>query len=156
LNTAISLALAAASTRTDPDGPGGTSPGARAAGGVNGFKLVGMSLGVLVHSRAFGYTMGVYGAGMSLYSNFLARGHEVVFPKNTAMEVALTRRSESASSMGKPETAAHIETRLAQQPRPSQTSHSSCISAKCHCLLVIEDIACACARGIWELQIRGH
>jgi hypothetical protein len=101
LNTAISLALAAASTRTDPDAPGGTSPGARAAGGVNGFKLVGMTLGVLVHSRAFGYTMGAYGAGMSLYSNFLARGQEVVFPKDTAMEVALAGRSESASSVGK-------------------------------------------------------
>ena len=101
LNTAISLALAAASTRTDPDSPGGTSPGARAAGGVNGFKLVGMTLGVLVHSRAFGYTMGAYGAGMSLYSNFLARGQEVVFPKDTAMEVALAGRSETASSVGK-------------------------------------------------------
>jgi hypothetical protein len=106
LNTGISLALAAASTRTDPDGPGGTSPGARAAGGLNGFKLVGMTLGVLVHSRAFGYTMGAYGAGMSLYSNFLARGQEVVLPKNTAMEVALAGRSDSAASAGKADTVA--------------------------------------------------
>ena len=106
LNTAISLALAAASTRTDPDAPGGTSPGARAAGGVNGFKLVGMTLGVLVHSRAFGYTMGAYGAGMSLYSNFVARGQEVIFPKDTAMEVALAGRIESASPVGKTDTVA--------------------------------------------------
>jgi hypothetical protein len=106
LNTAISLALAAASTRTDPDASGGTSPGARAAGGVNGFKLVGMTLGVLVHSRAFGYTMGAYGAGMSLYSNFVARGQEVIFPKDTAMEVALAGRSENASPVGKTDTVA--------------------------------------------------
>ena len=106
LNTAISLALAAASARTDPDASGGTSPGARAAGGVNGFKLVGMTLGVLVHSRAFGYTMGAYGAGMSFYTNFVARGQDVIFPKDTAMEVALAGRSESASSVGKTDTVA--------------------------------------------------
>jgi len=35
-----------------------------------------MAVGLLVHSRALGYTMGAYGAGMSLYSNFIARGGE--------------------------------------------------------------------------------
>jgi hypothetical protein len=95
LHTAISLALAAASTHTDEDSPGASTPGARAAGGLNGFKLVGMTLGVLVKSRAFGYTMGAYGAANSVYSNFIARGQEVVFPKDTAMEVALAARSET-------------------------------------------------------------
>jgi hypothetical protein len=33
-------------------------------------------------NRALGYTVGAYGAGMSVYSHFIARGHEVVFPKN--------------------------------------------------------------------------
>jgi hypothetical protein len=72
-----------------------TSPGARAAGGVNGFKLVGMALGILVRSRPLGYTMGAYGAGLSVYSHFIARGSEVVFPKNTAMEIALATRVEN-------------------------------------------------------------
>ena len=99
LKTAFSLALAAASAHTDEDGgAGGTTPGARAAGGVNGFKLVGMTLGLLVHSRAFGYSMGAYGAANSIYSNFIARGQEVIFPKDTAMEVALAARTESLSS----------------------------------------------------------
>jgi len=97
LNTAVSLALAAASTRTDEDSPGASSPGARGAGGLNGFKLVGMTLGVLVKSRAFGYTMGAYGAANSVYSNFIARGQDVVFPKNTAMEVALAARREAGN-----------------------------------------------------------
>jgi hypothetical protein len=96
LHTAVSLALAAASARTDEDNPGGSSPGARAAGGVNGFKLVGVAMGVLVRSRAFGYTMGAYGAANSVYSNFIARGQEVVFPKDTAMEVALAARTDKA------------------------------------------------------------
>ena len=57
--------------------------GTQVAGGVNGFKLLGITLGLAVHSRALGSTMGAYGAGMSVYSRFLARAHEVRFPKNT-------------------------------------------------------------------------
>jgi hypothetical protein len=68
--------------------------GAQVAGGVSGFKVVGLVLGLTVHSRALGYTMGAYGAGMSVYSGFLARGHEVVFPKNTAMEIGIGQRQE--------------------------------------------------------------
>jgi len=100
LTTGISLALAAASARGDQDGQrgggAGGDPGSRVAGGANGFKLVGMALGLAVRSRALGYTMGAYGAGMSIYSNFLARGHEVVFPRNTAMDVGVGTRKEGA------------------------------------------------------------
>jgi hypothetical protein len=99
LATGISLALAAAAAHGDEDahsgGDAGGDPGRRVAGGANGFRLVGMALGLAVHSRALGYTMGAYGAGMSIYSNFLARGHEVVFPKNTAMDVGVGTRKES-------------------------------------------------------------
>jgi hypothetical protein len=45
--------------------------GAQVAEGVNGFKLLGMTLGLAVH--ALGSTMGAYGVGMSVYSRFLAR-----------------------------------------------------------------------------------
>jgi hypothetical protein len=37
--------------------------------------------------------MGAYGAGMSVYLGFFARGHEVVFPKNTAMEIGIGQRA---------------------------------------------------------------
>lgn len=100
LATALSLTLAAASmSNGDRDVDNGVahtrdSTGAQVAGGVNGFKLVGMVLGLAVHSRALGYTMGAYGAGMSVYSQFIARGREVVFPKNTAMEIGIGRRQE--------------------------------------------------------------
>jgi hypothetical protein len=100
LATALSLALAAASTsggETDVDNGVAhvkANGGAQVAGGVNGFKVVGVVLGLAVHSRALGYTMGGYGAGMSVYSHFIARGHEVVFPKNTAMEIGIGRRQE--------------------------------------------------------------
>jgi hypothetical protein len=41
--------------------------------------------------------MGAYGAGMSVYSRFIARGHEVVFPKNTAMEIGIGRRQQGTA-----------------------------------------------------------
>jgi hypothetical protein len=103
LATAVSLSLAAASTvGGDTDVDNGVAhaqanTGAQVAGGVNGFKVVGMVLGLAVHSRALGYTMGAYGAGMSLYSHFIARGKEVVFPKNTAMEIGIGTRKIGAA-----------------------------------------------------------
>ena len=85
---------------------GDTDALSRVAGGAAGFKLVGMTLGALVRSRAFGYTMGAYGAGMSVYSHFLSRGHEVVFPKNTAMEIGIgTRPGETPSAGAAPDGA---------------------------------------------------
>jgi hypothetical protein len=97
LGTAVSLGLAmmSASEGGDRDagkvhGDGG---GNAAAGGLGGFKLVGMILGAAVRSRAFGTTMGAYGAAVSIYTNFMARGHEVVFPKNTAMQIGVGTRA---------------------------------------------------------------
>jgi hypothetical protein len=110
MKTTFSLALAAAAGRGDPDARGGNAagnPGGRAAGGAGGFKLVGMVMGALVQSRAFGYTMGAYGAGRSIYQNFLTRGHEVVFPKNTAMDVAIgTRVAANTPAAAAPEAVA--------------------------------------------------
>jgi hypothetical protein len=109
LATAVALTLAAASTSGgDTDVDNGVAhvkanTGAQVAGGVNGFKVVGMVLGLAVHSRALGYTMGAYGAGMSVYSHFIARGRDLVFPKNTAMEIAIgTRASTPSPSSPKP------------------------------------------------------
>ena len=110
MTTSVSLLLAAAAGRGDPDAHGANAagnPGGRAAGGLGGFKLVGMALGALVQSRGFGYAMGAYGAGRSVYQNFLSRGREVVFPKNTAMDVAIgTRVAANAPAVPSPEAVA--------------------------------------------------
>jgi hypothetical protein len=96
LGTAVSLWLAAASGEGgDHDRIGGDpsgNTGGRAAGGAGGFKLIGIALGVAVRSPALGRAMGVYGAGMSVYSNFIRRGQEVVFPRNMAMDVGVGQR----------------------------------------------------------------
>jgi hypothetical protein len=83
------------STLGDPDSktpnPAGNT-GNRVAGAAVGFKTVGTVMGVLVHSRAFGYSIGAYGAGVSVYSNFIARGRDVIFPKDTAMTIGIGTR----------------------------------------------------------------
>jgi len=102
LATAVSLSLAAVSSAGgDTDVDNGVAhvkanTGAQVAGGVNGFKVVGMVLGLAVHSRSLGFAMGMYGATVSVYSGFLAKGHEVVFPKNTAMEIGIGTRKNGS------------------------------------------------------------
>ncbi len=92
LSTAVEIGLAGLAARGDPDAktanPSGTT-GSRMAGGIGGYKLVGALLGAFVQSRTFSYSMGAYGAGMSVYTHFIARGHDVVFPKDTAMQIGL-------------------------------------------------------------------
>ena len=100
LGTAVSLGLAMLSAREGGDRDGNKvhgDSGNAAAGGLGGFKLVGMIMGVAVRSRAFGTAMGAYGAAVSVYSNFMARGHEVEFPKNTAMQIGLGTRAATAA-----------------------------------------------------------
>lgn len=91
LGTAVSLGLAMVAARGGHDRDGDGNNGAP-AGGLGGFKLVGMVMGVAVRSRAFGTTMGAYGAAVSVYSHFMARGREVEFPKNTAMQIGIGTR----------------------------------------------------------------
>jgi hypothetical protein len=97
VGTAVSLGLAmmAARASQDHDGDGGSNSGA--AGGLGGFKLVGMVVGAVARSRAFGTTMGAYGAAVSVYSHFIARGREVVFPKNTAMQIGIGTRAATTT-----------------------------------------------------------
>jgi hypothetical protein len=95
----IGLSLALASTSFSILGD--TQLLNRSAGGATGFKLVGVALGLLVHSQPLGMAMGAYGASMSVYSHFLARGRDVVFPKDTAMEIGLETRPSSAPDTSK-------------------------------------------------------
>lgn len=90
LLTTISIGLAAISSGVGGDTLGDTTE--RAAGGAGGYKLIGIILGATVHSQPFGMAMGVLGASKSVYVHFIARGREVVFPKNTAMQIGIGAR----------------------------------------------------------------
>ena len=95
LSTGIAVALAASSAAPDEDNggvhSGGLSggPTGGAANGAMGFKLVGTILGVAAHSQAVTAVLGVYGAAHSVYSHFLARGQDVVYPKDMSMILAI-------------------------------------------------------------------
>jgi hypothetical protein len=86
VQTAIAIGLAVASSGDDDIN--------RVEGGAGGFKLVGMALGAAVRSQPLGMAMGAVGASRSIYVHFLARGRDVVFPKNTAMEIGIGAREE--------------------------------------------------------------
>ncbi|HEY3928679.1 MAG TPA: hypothetical protein VGL89_09905 [Candidatus Koribacter sp.] len=73
-------------------GPDSGGTGTSAANGASGFRLVGAVLSAAAKSRAVTSGFGVYGASMSVYSHFLARGRDVVYPKDMAMVIGLGTR----------------------------------------------------------------
>jgi hypothetical protein len=99
LTTGISLALAAVCFLPDGDaGSAGQSPleiSGRAANGASGFRVIGFVTGALIRSRPLASAFGAYGASMSVYGNFLSRGHDVVYPKDTAMAIGFGSRVTS-------------------------------------------------------------
>jgi hypothetical protein len=56
----------------------------------NGFGLVGSVVGIAAGNRNFAAGLGFYAAALSFYQNFLRNGHDVVFPKDTRIEIETT------------------------------------------------------------------
>jgi len=102
LTTGIQVMLAASQAGPgDHDaGRGGASggeAGSSAANGASGFRFVGMIVGIAAHSRVVSAGFGSYGAAMSIYYHFLARGRDVVYPKDMAMVIGLGTREKKAA-----------------------------------------------------------
>ena len=103
LTTGIQVMLAA--TQASPDRDAGRDgnaslgeAGGGAASGASGFRFVGMIVGIAAHSRVVSAGFGSYGAAMSIYYHFLARGRDVVYPKDMAMVIGMgTREANKAS-----------------------------------------------------------
>jgi hypothetical protein len=55
--------------------------------GASGFRFVGMMVSAFAHSRVVASGFGAYGAAMQVYSHFLARGRDVVYPKDMSMVI---------------------------------------------------------------------
>jgi hypothetical protein len=94
LSTGIALVAAAAASHPESDegaSDGAADPGARTVAGGSGFRLAGAIVSLAANSKAFSSAMGFYGAGMSVYSHFLSRGKDVVFPKDTPVEITFER-----------------------------------------------------------------
>lgn len=90
LATTVAVGLGAISFLGDTFG----DTGPRVAGGAGGYRLVGIALGATIHSQQLGMAMGAYGGCRSIYTHFVARGHEVIFPRNTAMQIGISTRTE--------------------------------------------------------------
>jgi hypothetical protein len=83
----VGLALIGSGGRNDV---GDASP---IAGGATGFKLIGLIVGVAFRSHNYGILMSAYGGSRSIYNNFLGRGRNIVFPKDTMMEIGFGNRT---------------------------------------------------------------
>jgi tRNA A58 N-methylase Trm61 len=60
-----------------------------------------MVVGIAAQSRVVSAGFGSYGAAMSVYHHFLARGRDVVYPKDMAMVVGLETRDAKSSNAAK-------------------------------------------------------
>jgi hypothetical protein len=104
LTTGIQVMLAASQA-----GPGdrdagrsassGGDVGGSAANGASGFKFVGMIAGIAARSRVVSAGFGSYGAATSIYYHFLARGRDVVYPKDMAMVIGMGTREGKAGGL---------------------------------------------------------
>ena len=62
--------------------------------GFLGLGFLGAGIGQISRPAAIG--LGVYGAVRTLYSNVLGKGHDVVFPQNTVIQVQLSPAGAAA------------------------------------------------------------
>jgi hypothetical protein len=89
LSSGLAVILAAAASHTEVEH--GTTemagPGVRTAAGGAGFRLTGALLSLVAKSTPVSVTLGAYGAGTSIYANFISRGRDVILPKDTPLEI---------------------------------------------------------------------
>ena len=101
---AIDVFLAATSLDLDRDGgvhgaatgQGGADYGGAGIRGGASLGFAGAVITLLAHSRPVSTGFAFYGAGWAVYSHFVARGVDVVFPKNTPMEIRFGTHDGSA------------------------------------------------------------
>ncbi len=70
-----------------------------ASNGASGFRFVGTIVGLVARSRVVSAGFGSYGAATSIYYHFLARGRDVVYPKDMAMVIGLGTREKKAGGL---------------------------------------------------------
>jgi hypothetical protein len=66
-----------------------------AAAGSNGLGLVGRVVGIAAGSRNLAAGIGFYGAALAFYDRWIAKGKDVVFAKNTRLEITASPSRES-------------------------------------------------------------
>lgn len=91
LRTALSVGVASLSMQEDRDNgvvdPAG-HPGNRTLAGGSGYKLIGLALALGIKSQPLSRWMGFWGAAQSVYLHFIARGQDLILPKDTPLEIS--------------------------------------------------------------------
>jgi hypothetical protein len=101
LSTGVALLLAAAASH--PDTEHGTTdaagdPSVRAGAGASGSGITGTVISLAAKSQPVSIAFAAYGAGVSVYSNFLSRGRDVVFVKNAPLEIGFSEPHAKAAT----------------------------------------------------------
>ena len=115
LMPALTLAVAAFAATPDRDAIKGAQAGAVAPGqggalgsivaGGWGLGLIGSVAALAAQSRWISAVLGFYSAAGAIYSNLIARGHDVEFPANTPMEIRLGNHHRPGSRLKLPPNA---------------------------------------------------
>ncbi len=79
------------------EGAGGVGGAVR---GGAGFGFVGSLIALVARSRPVSAGFAFYGAAWSVYSHVVARGSDVVFPRNTPMDIRFGTHEEKATARG--------------------------------------------------------
>lgn len=66
--------------------------------GASGFRFLGAMISLAARSRVVASGFGAYGAATSIYYKFLARGRDVVYPKDMAMVIGLGARESKPAA----------------------------------------------------------
>lgn len=95
------MPLAAAASH--PDIEHGTTdaagdPSVRAGAGVSGSRITGTVISLAAKSQPVSMAFAAYGAGTAVYNNFLSRGKDAVFVKNTPLEIGFSEPHAKAAS----------------------------------------------------------
>jgi hypothetical protein len=93
----LALGLIAASAFTDEDAGIG-----RSAVASNGFGLITRIVAISTGSKTVGGVIGMIDAGRTVYTRFIARGRDVVFPLNSQVEVEVGPVHKLATPMATP------------------------------------------------------
>jgi hypothetical protein len=88
-------------------GPQGPDLAGGAVRGAAGLGLIGSVIGLAAHYRPVSAVFAFYGAGWSVYTHVVARGRDVVFNRNTPMEIRFGIH-EGPAPAGAQSTASHF------------------------------------------------
>ena len=83
----VGLALIGSGGKRDVGAAGPTT------GGLTGYKLIGIIVGAVYRNHTYAIVMSAYGGGSSTYRNFIARGREIAFPRDTTMDIGFGNRT---------------------------------------------------------------